>query len=160
MRYGVDIETALYDWLVLRRSVSASAHRLPATLGSGTVLSSALVELPDGYYFAMPDDKLIRVPIQIPALPHVHVVRTGGYTTDLVLEENNVDFDVYAEDESEAMTIATWLCGWVRELPQENFELTCYTSEITTLPYGNPDPRHPTLGRVTFKALIRIRTKE
>ena len=160
MRYSVDIETALYDWLVLRRGISASAHRLPATLGEGTVPSSALVVLPDGYFFVMPDGNLIRVPIEIPALPHVHVVRTGGLTSDLVLEENYVDFDVYAEDDAEAMTVASELCGWVRDLPQQKVDMTCYSSEVTTLPYPNPDPRHPTLGRATFKALIRIRTKE
>ena len=160
MRYSVDIETALYDWLMLRRSISASAHRLPATLGQGSVTSSALVEMPDGYFFVMPDGKLVRVPIQIPSLPHVHVVRTGGYTSDMVIEENNIDFDVYAEDQADAMTAATELCGWVRDLPQQKVEFTCYTSEVTTLPYANPDPRHPTLGRATFKALIRIRTKE
>ena len=30
-------------------------------------------------------------------LPHVHVVRTGGYTSDMVIETHNLDFDVYAE---------------------------------------------------------------
>ena len=160
MRYSVDIETALYDWLVLRKSISASAHRLPATLGEGSVLSSALVELPDGYYFVMPDGNMVRVPIQLPALPHVHVVRTGGTTSDMVIEETNVDFDVYAEDQADAMTIATKVCGWVRDLPQQKIDFLCYSAEVVTLPYANPDPRHPTLGRATLKALIRIRTKE
>ena len=109
----------------------------------------------------MPEGNLVRIPIMIPALPHVHVVRTGGYTSDLVIEQNNIDFDVYAEDPAEAMSVATELCGYVRALAGED-ELgsPCYTSEIVTLPYSNPDPRHPTLGRATFKALIRIRTKE
>ena len=160
MRYSVDIETALYDWLVLRRGISASAHKLPATLGQGSVTSSALVEMPDGYFFVMPDGKLIRVPIQIPALPHVHVVRTGGLTADLVLEQNNVDFDVYAKAQGDAMAVALDLCGWVRELPQQQVDFTCYSAEVSVLPYANPDPRHPTLARATFKALIGIRTKE
>lgn len=87
------------------------------------------------------------------SLPHVHVVRTGGYTYDLVIESHNVDFDVYAADEAEAMEIACDLCGWVRELED------CYRAEITTLPYGNPDPRHPTIARATFKAQIITRVK-
>lgn len=86
-------------------------------------------------------------------LPHIHVVRTGGTTTDLVLETNLVDFDVYALDPAEAMTAATNLCAWVREIPFS------YFSEIETLPYHNPDPRHPSLGRATFKAQILTRTK-
>lgn len=89
------------------------------------------------------------------ALPHVHVVRTGGFTSDLVIEHHNVDFDVYADDPAEAMTAACNLCDWVRNLVGSEF----YSSEITTLPYGNPDPRHSTLARVTFKALILTRTK-
>ena len=160
MRYSVDIETELYDVLILRKNISASAHRLPATLGNGQVASSALVEMPDGYYFTMPDGNLVRIPIMIPALPHVHVVRTGGFTDDSVIEVNNIDFDVYAADDADAMTAAAELCGFVRELCGCTLGSPCYTAEISTLPYNNPDPRHPTLGRATFKALIRTRTKE
>ena len=93
------------------------------------------------------------------ALPHVHVVRTGGYTSDLVVESNSVDFDVYAADQADAMTAASNLCALVRSLAGMNIGSPCYTSEITTLPYNNPDPRHPTLGRSTFKALIAIRVR-
>ena len=42
-------------------------------------------------------------------LPHVHVVRTGGFTQDRVVDFNNVDFDVYAETQAAAMTAATTL---------------------------------------------------
>lgn len=87
------------------------------------------------------------------SLPHVHVVRTGGYTYNLVIESHNVDFDVYAADEAEAMEMACDLCGWVREFGD------CYRAEITTLPYGNPDPRHPSIARATFKAQITTRVK-
>ncbi len=92
-------------------------------------------------------------------LPHVHVVRTGGTTTDLVLETHQVDFDVYAEDPAEAMEQACLLCGWVRELVGRDIGI-CYHAEVMTLPYGNPDPRHSTLGRATFKATINTRVKE
>lgn len=88
------------------------------------------------------------------ALPHVHVVRTGGYENDLVIEVNRVDFDVYAEDAADAMELACTLCGWIRDLAGD----FCYASEITTLPYGNPDPRHPNIGRATVKAQITTRT--
>ena len=87
-------------------------------------------------------------------LPHIHVVRTGGYERDLVIETSYIDFDVYAEDNAEAMTAADQLCGWVRNLAGGY----CYISEITTLPYNNPDPRHPDIARATFKAQILTRT--
>jgi hypothetical protein len=88
------------------------------------------------------------------SLPHVHVVRTGGYESDLVLENNYMDFDVYAEDVAEAMTAAASLCGWVRDLEGDY----SYVANITTLPYHNPDPRHPDIARATFKAQILTRT--
>jgi len=87
-------------------------------------------------------------------LPHVHIVRTGGPEHDVVIEDNYVDFDVYAEDEADAMAAAGELCGWVRDLAGGY----CYTSEILTLPYNNPDPRHPNIARATFKAQILTRT--
>lgn len=92
-------------------------------------------------------------------LPHIHVVATGGFTADLVIESHNVDFDVYAIDQAEAMATASGLCDWVRGLTGSEAGTFCYSSEINTLPYGNPDPRHPTIGRATFKAIISTRTK-
>lgn len=127
MRASIDIETALCEFME-SDGYSASAHRIPATLGQ--------------------------------SLPHVHVVRTGGTTSDMVIESNNVDFDVYAEDEADAMTAASNLCAWIRALPGSRLETYCYTSEVTTLPYNNPDPRHPNIGRVTAKAQINTRTAE
>lgn len=127
MRTSVDIETALYN-LLTADTYSASAHIIPATLGT--------------------------------TLPHVHVTRTGGYTSDRVLEFNSIDFDVYADTPAEAMTEATELCGWVRDLEGETVGTPCYSAEITTLPYNNPDPRHLNIGRATFKAQLTIRTQE
>ena len=92
-------------------------------------------------------------------LPHVHVMRTGGYTSDLVVETNNVDFDVYAADQADAMTAASNLCALARSLAGTNIGAPCYQSEIVTLPYNNPDPRHPTIGRATFKAQIVTRVR-
>ena len=87
-------------------------------------------------------------------LPHVHVVRTGGYESDLVIETSYIDFDVYAEDAADAMAEAAKLTGFVRDLAGDY----CYESSITTLPYNNPDPRHPDIARATFKAQILTRT--
>lgn len=91
--------------------------------------------------------------------PHIHVTRTGGYNQDMVIDAHQVDFDVYAADQADAMTAASDLCGWVRELAGSNIGAPCYQSEVETLPYGNPDPRHPTIGRATLKALILTRTR-
>ena len=92
-------------------------------------------------------------------LPHIHVVRTGGYTTDMVIEYHSVDFDVYAGNDADAMTTACNLCGWVRGLDGVALDTVCYDAEIVTLPYPNPDPRHPNISRATFKAQILTRTK-
>lgn len=89
------------------------------------------------------------------SLPHIHVVRTGGYESDMVIETNYIDFDVYADDQASAMEEASALCGWARDL-EGGF---CYKAEITTLPYRNPDPRHPNIARATFKAQILTRTE-
>lgn len=93
-------------------------------------------------------------------LPHVHVVRTGGYNADRVIDVNSVDFDVYAETQADAMEAATALTGWVRDLEGSTLVAPCYSAEVLTLPYRNPDPRHPNIGRATFKAQITIRTQE
>ena len=126
MNVSVDIETALYN-LLAADNYSASAHSIPASLGS--------------------------------TLPHVHVTRTSGLTTDRVVDINSVDFDVYDVTQADAMESASALCGWIRDLEGKDVETPCYSSEITTLPYRNPDPRHPNIGRATLKAQITIRTK-
>lgn len=94
-------------------------------------------------------------------LPHVHVVRTGGFTSDRVMDFNSVDIDVYAATQVDAMEAAAVLTGWVRALEGVSVGGSpCYGAEVTTLPYHNPDPRHPNIGRATFKVQITIRTQE
>ena len=93
-------------------------------------------------------------------LPHVHVVRTGGSTIDMVIDSHYVDFDVYAADQAESMNAASNLCAWIRDLWKSDVETPCYKSETMTLPYGNPDPRHPNIPRTTVKAIIVTRTAE
>lgn len=133
MRCNVDIETLMAKFIKEDLEVSTSAHTLPASLGED--------------------------------LPHIHVVRTGGYTSDMVIETHNLDFDVYAEDAADAMEAAADLCGYIRvegtftaEIG-DGSKLVVYASEVMTLPYHNPDPRHPNLARATFKAQILTRTR-
>ena len=94
------------------------------------------------------------------SLPHIHVVRTGGSNSDLVIDRHNVDFDVYAADEAAAMTTASNLCAWIWSLAGNTTGVPCYSSEVITLPYNNPDPMHPTIPRATVKAQIMTRTRE
>lgn len=124
-----------------------------ATLDIETALYGLLNQ--DGYSASahvIPEDLGIN-------LPHVHVVRTGGYNSDLVLDAHNVDFDIYAADAVDAMETASEFCGWIRDLEGADIGVPCYASEVLTLPYSNVDPRHPNLGRATVKALIYTRTK-
>lgn len=94
------------------------------------------------------------------SFPHIHVTRTGGTNRSLVIDTHQVDFDVYAADQADAMSAACDFCDWVRALAGGNIDgVPCYTSEVMTLPYGNPDPRHPTIGRATLKAQILTRTR-
>ena len=88
------------------------------------------------------------------------MVRTGGYNTDRVIDVNNVDVDVYAGTQADAMEAATALTGWIRNLEGGALVTPCYSAEVLTLPYHNPDPRHPNIGRATIKAQITIRTQE
>ena len=132
MRCNVDIETRMARFMKEDLELSTSAHALPASLGEN--------------------------------LPHVHVVRTGGYTSDMVVETHNLDFDVYAEDAADAMEAAADLCGYIRvegtfTTEIDDKKLVVYASEVMTLPYHNPDPRHPNLARATFKAQILTRTR-
>ena len=122
------------------------------------------VDIATALYNLLTEDNYSASAHSVPAslgrnLPHIHVARTGGYTSDLVIENNNVDFDVYADNEADAMTAASNLCEWVRSLVGRMVDTPCHVAEITTLPYNNPDPRHPNIPRATFKAEIIVRTK-
>lgn len=92
-------------------------------------------------------------------LPHIHITRTGGSNSSMVIDTHQIDFDVYAGDQADAMAAACDLCDWVYELEGADLGTPCYQSDIITLPYGNPDPRHPTIGRATLKAQILTRTR-
>ena len=124
----------------------------------------ASVDIETALYNSLTTDKYSASAHSIPAtlgdtLPHIHVTRTGGINTGMVIDTHQVAFDVYAVDQADAMSAACALCDWVRGLVGQNIGAICYQSEVTTLPYGNPDPRHPTIGRATLKAQILTRTR-
>ena len=124
----------------------------------------ASVDIETAIYDLLTADKYSASAHALPAtlgatMPHIHVTRTGGTTDDLVIETNRIDFDIYAADDADAMTGACNICAWVRNLSGEIVGTQCYAAEILTLPYNNPDPRHPDLARATFKAQILTRTK-
>lgn len=91
--------------------------------------------------------------------PHIHVERTGGTTSDFIIESHSVDFDVYGADQADATEAAADLCAWVRNLGGQMVCTICYSADVSTLPYNNPDPRHPNIARATFKAQILTRTR-
>lgn len=92
-------------------------------------------------------------------LPWVHVTRTGGSEAGPVLDAHLLDLDVYHAAEASAMETAGALCGAVRDLAgRELGGVPCYRASVTTLPYNNPDPRHPTLARCTLKIQVLTRT--
>lgn len=93
-------------------------------------------------------------------LPHVHIeVVSGGPTSDRVIEDKIVDFDVYADTIPDAEEEVSYLCGWVRALEGTTVGTPCYTAEVINR-YKNPDPRHPNIGRATLRAQITVRVKE
>lgn len=89
--------------------------------------------------------------------PSVYVHRTGGYGTQYVQDLHTVDFDCYADTEAEAMAQACDLTAWVRALEGRELTAPVYIAQITTLPYNNPDPNHPSLARATFSTQITTR---
>lgn len=122
-----------------------------------------VLEIEGALYRALADDGYSASAPPLPAdfdgsLPHVHVVRTGGYEHGPVQDAHQVDFDVYAEDDAAAMVAASALCGWVRALAGKSLDgAPVYSAGVTTLPYGNHDPRRADLSRATFKAQLITR---
>ena len=92
-------------------------------------------------------------------LPHYHAVRVGGWQENAVQDMHEVEIHTYAADEADAMAAANRLSGWIRALAGDTLDgHQVYTSNVTTLPYGNPDPLHQTLARATLRAQILTRT--
>ena len=88
----------------------------------------------------------------------VQVTRTGGERHAMVIDDHRVDLDCWAESDAAAMELADLLTDAVYALEGTDLlGVPCYSSAVTTLPYGNPDPRHPTLCRATLKARVTTR---
>ena len=117
------------------------------------------IDIEDALQAALNADGIKAAAPPVPAnlKPSVYVYRTGGYGTQYVQDLHTVDFDCYAETEAEAMAQACQLTGWVRALEGRELETPVYISQITTLPYNNPDPSHSSLARATFSAQITTR---
>ena len=91
--------------------------------------------------------------------PCVYVHRTGGYGLNYVQDLHTIDFDTYETTEAASMQTACELTEWVRALAGKSLGVPVYIAEITTLPYYNPDPNHPSLKRTTFSAQIPTRVE-
>lgn len=93
-------------------------------------------------------------------LPLVIPERIGGSRYSLVLDAHSVAFDVYAATWGEAQEAAGQVVAAISELPyRSGLAGAYYSSEITTLPYNNPDPRHPDIPRVSVNAQVITRAK-
>lgn len=87
------------------------------------------------------------------------VTRTGGFERAYIQDVHVLSIDCYAPEMVDAVNTANALCGIIRALPGKSVGTTCYTTEVTTLPYMNPDPTHPTLARVTIGAQVATRVQ-
>ena len=98
----------------------------------------------------------------------VVITRIGGYEQAYVQDVSTVHFDCYSDSEARSAEMAAWLTEMVRSLVGVEMEITffvsgdtawthVYAADIQTLPYFNPDPRHPTLPRYTLSARITTR---
>lgn len=93
-------------------------------------------------------------------LPLVVVERLGGSRTDIVIEEHDVAFDVYADRWSSAVDAANTVVALVAALPdmsEQSSGVDWFDAQINALPYNNPDPAHPDVPRVTFSAVVTCR---
>lgn len=91
-------------------------------------------------------------------LPFAVVTRTGGNELSAVQDSHTVSVDCYAATWAKAQALAGRLTALVRSLPGSKMEgVPVYASSIEAVPYGNADPTHPTVPRVTFSASITTR---
>jgi len=93
-------------------------------------------------------------------LPLVVVERLGGSRTDLVVEEHDVSFDVYADRWASAVDAANTTLAVVTalaDMPEQASGVDWHDAQINALPYSNPDPDHEDVPRVTFSAVVTCR---
>lgn len=110
----------------------------------------------DGFFYAclpIPDDLGKHLPMVI-------IERFGGSRTSHVIDDHTVGLDIYAKHLDDAMRAANCLCNSI-ELLRDTDGLTAdyLDSEVSTIPYTNPDPERPDLSRVSFSISVSTRTE-
>lgn len=99
------------------------------------------------------------VPADLSA-PMAIVWRIGGSERAYVQDVHSVSIDCYAATDAEAAAMANRMTAWVRALPgQELGGVPVYTASVSTLPYLNTDPGHPTLARCTLACEVATRVR-
>jgi|GEM_PF-2518474 len=97
-------------------------------------------------------------------LPMVMFSRVGGFRTSVVVDRHDMSIDVWAgsgDDYATAMAAANQACALCAGLPEASgLAHPWHRVSIMTLPYANPDDRHPTIPRVTFMAHFITRAVE
>ena len=93
------------------------------------------------------------------ALPYAVVYNVGGYrdAQTRVLDTGALSIDVYGETPAQAMDACRTVAALVNALQDADGSPQVYRSPITTEPYDNPDPMHPTIPRATCAADIVTR---
>lgn len=93
------------------------------------------------------------------SLPCAQVFKLGGGQRDRVADMFAVSIDVWALTFEEAMDEARTLAGIVKALPfsEPASGRHWLAADVTTNPYINVDPLHPSIPRATFAAVLEIR---
>lgn len=91
-------------------------------------------------------------------LPLAVIEPLGGMRTSLTIDETPVTIGVYAANEAEAQRAAALAVGILDALQYS--AIIWYRCDITTLPYNDPDPRHPTLPRWSLAATVWTRPQD
>ncbi len=89
--------------------------------------------------------------------PRIVFARTGGSSSDLVVDSSSVIVHCYGGTWADAMDEANEVAGAVKALPYLDNPVTA--SVLNTLPYNNYDPQHPDVPRVSFSAIITTRSE-
>lgn len=92
-------------------------------------------------------------------LPRAVVYCLGG-SREGVLDRAVLSVDVYATTPAAAYDACATCCAAVGALSDHSGgSVQWYVSDVTALPYDNPDPRHPTIPRATFAADVVTRPR-
>lgn len=88
-------------------------------------------------------------------MPCALIQQIGGARRSVVVDEHDVTISVYAASYAEADSVARRLAAIISAL--STYDGTyCYT-EISSLPYDDPDPLHTSTYRVSFTAAVTCR---